>query len=163
MTNGGLEPQCTDLTAITTMATGPGITLGLRLHGDILWWRTYFVWQAFYLSTKKKPILNWRSGTIGWETSQTIGTARIAWLSSNGGSVTSSHHDLCHDRHHNFQWSHPYCLHHCQRRHHHHRKHEKPIIFLFFIPKLLFGQDPVGFGIYHWNDWDCNQLARWFS
>jgi len=20
--------------------------------------------------------------------------------------------------------------------------------------------DPVGFGIYHWNDWDCNQLAR---
>ena len=116
------------------------------------------IWQQ-----KKIPILNWCSGTIGWETSQTIGTARIAWLSSNGGSVTSSHHDLFHDRHHNFQWSHPYCLHHCQRRHHHHRKHEKPIIFLFFISKLLFGQDPVGFGIYHWNDWDCNQLARWFS
>ena len=112
---------------------------------------------------KKIPILNWCSGMIGWGTSRTIGTARIAWLSSNGGSVTSSHHDLCHDRHHNFQWSHPYCLHHCQRRHHHHRKHEKPIIFLFFISKLLFGQDPVGFGIYHWNDWDCNQLARWFS
>ena len=60
---------------------------------------------------KKIPILNWCSGTIGWETSQTIGTDRIAWLSSNGGSVTSSHHDLCHDRHPYIQWSHPYCPH----------------------------------------------------
>ena len=97
-----------------------------------------------FVHKKKIPMLNWCSGMIGWETSQTIGTARIAWLSSNGGSVTSSHHDLCHDRHHNFQWSHPYCLHHCQRRHHHHRKHEKPIIFLFFFLNFCLARTRLG-------------------
>ena len=57
---------------------------------------------------EKILILNWYSGTIGWGMSQTIGTARIAWLSSNGGSVTSSHHDPNH-LYHYFRWSKPYC------------------------------------------------------
>ena len=36
----------------------------------------------------------------------------------------------------------------------------KSRLYFSFFSKLLFGKDPVGFGIYHWNDWDCNQLAR---
>ena len=34
------------------------------------------------------------------------------------------------------------------------------IILKMMTWRVFHRQDPVGFGIYHWNDWDCKQLAR---